>query len=173
MTRPHSQVKTRAPGYSLEGRVSNSKRAGRPHRSQTTGSDMGLPLRQTGRDTERSSNPVVRLDRTGIAMRSAASPQFFGISMPGMLCRIPPPVPPRIIAMLRQHGHMPDCRCVCAGLSAIGSSAAWAVPPHIMPVVTVLPDDWACWPPPHIIAVAGVAAANNSASAPAGRSGAA
>jgi hypothetical protein len=67
MTRPHSQVKTRAPGYSLEGRVSNSKRAGRPHRSQTTGSDMGLPLRQTGRPTERSNNPVIRLDRTGTA----------------------------------------------------------------------------------------------------------
>ena len=35
----------------------------------------------------------------------------FGGSMPGMSCCIPPipPIPPRIIAILPQHGHMPDC----------------------------------------------------------------
>ena len=38
-------------------------------------------------------------------------------------------MPPRIIAMLRQHGHTPDCCCFWAGLSAIGSSCAAAPAP--------------------------------------------
>ena len=50
--------------------------------------------------------------------------------MPGISwCCIPPvpPMPPRIIAMLRQHGHMPDCCGFCAGLSAIGSSGVCCI----------------------------------------------
>ncbi len=39
---------------------------------------------------------------------AAAANHYFGISMPGMWCIIPSlGLPPFIIAMLRQHGHIP------------------------------------------------------------------
>ncbi len=78
---------------------------------------------------------------------------------------MPPPLPPPIMAIIRQHGH-PLCALCCEGerVSVIGSVAAagLAPAPHIMPppVAVALAGEPVAWPPPHIWALDGTAQAS-------------
>ena len=106
--------------------IRRSNRSSGPLHTTTTGAACvaAVVLRPINAVEANASRAVRRLDRHGQSavtdvragrLDQPGSPRtsLFGISMPGMLCCcIPPPIPPRIIAMLRQHGHMPDCRCV-------------------------------------------------------------
>lgn len=49
-------------------------------------------------------------------LRGVAARKIGGDAKPWLSCCIPPPLDPqpRILAMLRQHGHMPDCCGFCA-----------------------------------------------------------
>jgi hypothetical protein len=74
-----------------------------------------------------------------------------------------PPMPPCIIAMLRQHGH-PPVACACEGVlgAVVGLVATGRIMPHMPPEAGALAIEPVAGAAPHICVLAGTAHASES-----------